>query len=40
MTVHGVGNIVRIDGGFDTELYHKILEEYLAPIVHIWRKSG
>lgn len=31
MTVHGVGNLVRIDGGLNAELYCKILDEDLAP---------
>ena len=30
MSNYNVGNLVRIDGGLDSELYCKILEEYLA----------
>ena len=36
MSNYGVGNLVRIDGGLDTELYCKILEEDLASSVEFY----
>ena len=36
MSHFGVGNIVRIDGGLDAELYCKILSEDLAPSVEYY----
>jgi hypothetical protein len=33
MSVHGVGNLVRINGGMDAELYRSILADDLAPSV-------
>ena len=33
MTVHGVGNLFRIDGGLDSNLYRRILDEDLVSSV-------
>jgi transposase len=39
MSVHGVGNLVRIDGGLDAQLYCKILEEDLASSVEFYGEN-
>jgi transposase len=39
MSRHGVGNLVRIDGGLNAELYCKILEEDLAASVEFYGDS-